>query len=342
MNSALKLLVLCFVALNCSQTKNYIIDEEPSAGSEEDQETVYFFRDEMRSFIGNISQYAKTKNPNFLIIPQNGIELVTSNGLPYGTVAIDYLNSIDGNGQESLFYGDKKDNVKTSDSRIEYLLNLLNISKEKGNTILVTDYCEKDSKVDDALAQNAENGFLSFPADDRNLTTIPTYPEKPFLSNINDITTLDKAKNHIFLINYSKFENKEALLTSLSQTDYDILIIDAFFNDGTLFTKEDISRLKVKANGGKRLVVSYMSIGEAEDYRFYWDLNWEFEAPEWLDEENTRWKGNYKVKYWHKDWQDLIVSSQNSYLNLILDAGFDGVYMDIVDAFEYFEERAQD
>jgi len=331
-NNTVKFFILCLAVLNCSSAKNDITEPQ-----EAPQETKISYRDEMRSFIGHISVHAKSRNPNFVIIPQNGIELVTSNGLPSGTVAMDYLNSIDANGQESLFYGDKNDNVKTSDSRIAYLLNLLNISKNAGNTILVTDYCEKDTKVDNAINLNAQNGFLPFSADDRNLTTIPTYPEKPFLANADDINTLKAAKNHIFLLNYAKFESKEELFESLSQTDYDVLIIDAFFNDGTPFSKEEVNRLKVKSNGAARMVVSYMSIGEAEDYRYYWDLNWEFEQPEWMDQENSRWKGNYKVKYWHKAWQDLIVNSQNSYLNIILDAGFDGVYMDIVDAFEHFE-----
>jgi len=331
-NNMLRFFVLCLAVLSCSSAKNDSI--EPNDGQED---TEISYRDEMRNFIGNISEHAKARNPDFVIIPQNGIELVTSNGLPSGTVATDYLNSIDANGQESLFYGDKNDNIKTASSRTTYLLDLLKISQNAGNTILVTDYCKKESKVDDALNLNAENGFLPFQADDRNLTTIPPYPAEPFLSNAEDINSLKKAKNHIFLLNYSKFENRESFLDALSQTNYDVLIIDAFFNDGIPFSKEEVGRLKVKSNGGKRMVVSYMSIGEAEDYRYYWDLNWEFEIPEWLDEENPRWKGNYKVKYWLKAWQDLIVSSENSYLNKILDAGFDGVYMDIVDAFEHFE-----
>lgn len=37
-----------------------------------------------------------------------------------------------------------------------------------------------------------------------------------------------------------------------------------------LFSKEQIESLKRKAIGGKRLVIAYFSIGEAEDYRNYW------------------------------------------------------------------------
>ncbi|MCO6460883.1 MAG: hypothetical protein J5I59_05730 [Saprospiraceae bacterium] len=63
------------------------------------------FRQEMRDFVISISQYAKATIPDFLIIPQNGIELVTHNGEVTGQPALAYLNAIDANGQEDLFYG---------------------------------------------------------------------------------------------------------------------------------------------------------------------------------------------------------------------------------------------
>ena len=35
--------------------------------------------------------------------------------------------------------------------------------------------------------------------------------------------------------------------------------------------KEITEELKIKDNGGKRIVIAYLSIGEAEDYRYYWN-----------------------------------------------------------------------
>jgi cysteinyl-tRNA synthetase len=80
-----------------------------------------------------------------------------------------------------------------------------------------------------------------------------------------------------------------------------------------------------------------MSIGEAEDYRFYWDESWNTDEPEWLEAENPDWEGNYKVRYWNSYWKSIIYGSQDAYLDKILAKGFDGVYLDIIDAFEYFE-----
>jgi cysteinyl-tRNA synthetase len=45
------------------------------------------------------------------------------------------------------------------------------------------------------------------------------------------------------------------------------------------------------------------------------------------------------VRYWDKTWQNIIYGNNDTYLKKIIDAGFDGVYLDVVDAFEYFEEK---
>lgn len=80
-----------------------------------------------------------------------------------------------------------------------------------------------------------------------------------------------------------------------------------------------------------------MSIGEAEDYRYYWKEEWASNPPSWLDAENPDWEGNFKVRYWDTAWQDIIFGSDSSYMSKIINAGFDGVYLDIIDAYEYYE-----
>jgi cysteinyl-tRNA synthetase len=290
----------------------------------------------MRDFVIRISRYAKTQNQKFIIIPQNGIELTALDGhadMP----ATAYLQAIDGNGQEDLLYGYDKDNQPSPASETEYLKKYLNLSKAAGNTILVTDYCSDKSKMENSYAQNHASGYLSFAADHRELNDIPLYPARPFNENADNVTRLSQAKNFLYLINPDQFATKTAFLQALEATNYDLIIMDLFFNDGTAFSPEEIERLKTKANGGHRLVVCYLSIGEAEDYRYYWKPDWKKHPPDWLAGENPDWPGNYKVKYWDPQWQAIIYGNDSSYLHKILAAGFDGAYLDIIDAFEYFE-----
>ena len=295
------------------------------------------YRQEMRNFVEGISEYSKNKNSDFIIVTQNGIELITKDGEPDGELATEYINALDGIGQEELFYGYDDDNKPTPRKVSDYLNGFLQRVKNEGKKVLVVDYCRDEKKVDDSYQKNYSLGYIST-ATCRELNCIPEYPLKPYNENADDINSLNDAENFLYLINPEKFDTKEDFIQTLENTNYDILIIDAFFND-ELLSSNDVNRLKVKANGGKRLVISYMSVGEAEDYRYYWKDEWKKNPPEWLDEENPDWKGNYKVKYWIKSWQKIIYGNDDSYLDKILSVGFDGVYLDIIDAFEYFEDK---
>lgn len=121
-----------------------------------------------------------------------------------------------------------------------------------------------------------------------------------------------------------------------------LAVID-YSRDGaadTVFSRSDIEALRSDMSS-PALVISYMSIGEAEDYRYYWEQGWLTDPPVWIDRENRNWPGNYKVKFWEPEWQSLIFGSPDSYLDRIISAGFDGVYLDIIDAYEYFTERGR-
>ncbi len=319
------LLPLAFFAFSCATEE---LDEDLIDNSR--TETVY--RQRMRDFVIGISQSAKTVNPDFAIIPQNGIELVSIGGT---NPATDYLDAIDGNGQEDLFYGYDSDNQATSSSKTAYLKNLLNISKSSGKTILVTDYCYSPNKIADSDAKNADAGYLSYAAIERQLNVIPDIA--PHQVNSENIQNLAQAKNFLFLIDTDTFASKADFVAQVSQTNYDVVIMDLFF-ENQIFTASEIAQMKHKANGGERMLVCYMSIGEAENYRYYWNPSWTNSHPSWMERENPDWPGNYKVKYWDTTWQNIVYGNSDSYLTKILNAGFDGVYLDIIDAFEYFED----
>ena len=124
-------------------------------------------------------------------------------------------------------------------------------------------------------------------------------------------------------------------LVAIGNTAYDLVVMD-YSADGTEageFTLAQIAALK-HSPGGEKIVLAYMSIGEAEDYRFYWQDDWTPGNPAWLDAENPDWPGNYKVHYWDPGWQSII----SGYTDRLLNAGFDGAYLDIIDAYEYYAD----
>jgi cysteinyl-tRNA synthetase len=204
------------------------------------------FKEEMRTFVIGISDYSKAIQPNFHIIPQNGLELVSDNGEENGQAHLQYTAAIDGNGQEDLFYGYNNDNQATPNTENAYIQSFLNISKSAGNTILVTDYCSTPSKIDNSYTQNNTNNYISFAADHRELDNIPTYPTLIYNENNNATSNLSDIKNFLYLINPENFSTKTDFINAVTATNYDLIIMDLFFNDNVPFTNSEIQQLKKK------------------------------------------------------------------------------------------------
>lgn len=307
-----------------------------------DEPETYVYRQRMRTFVENISAYAKAQSEGFLIIPQNGLELLAQDpgeeDLKAITPEADYLAAIDGVGREDLFYGYDADNAPTPQEVTDSFLEYLELAEQNGIEALVTDYCWTHARIDASYANNNQRGFISFAADRRDLDGIPSYPLAPHGENADPVTSLTQAGNFLYLINPGAFGSKTEFLDTIASSRYDLILVDLFYEDSAL-TPEEIARLKQKPQGGSRLVIAYMSIGEAEDYRFYWQSGWKPGNPDWIESENPNWPGNFVVRYWDPDWQALIFGSPNAYLDRILAAGFDGVYLDIIDAFESFESK---
>jgi len=128
---------------------------------------------------------------------------------------------------------------------------------------------------------------------------------------------------------------------SLAATNYDVVVMD-YSADGSGDGEYTAAQIDVIRAGGPTTVLAYFSIGEAEDYRYYFNPDWTFGrrgqpvrgAPCWLALTNPDWRGNYKVQYWAPEWHAVVID----YLDRILAAGFDGVYLDIIDGYEYWSD----
>jgi cysteinyl-tRNA synthetase len=137
-------------------------------------------------------------------------------------------------------------------------------------------------------------------------------------------------------------KTKPAAVAKLKESGRDWIVLDATFAGDTPWEQSDLDAIRSGKAGRK--VVAYLSIGEAEDYRPYWQPEWVSNgkrtaaAPVWLGIENPEWKGNYQVKYWNAEWQKLTLTA----IDDAMARGFDGVYLDIVDGFQTYEQGADD
>ncbi len=78
------------------------VEEAPTAGP---RELLLDYREEMRKFVQSISGFSRRFRPNFLVIPQNGLDLLVKIDDVEETrvaPARTYMRSIDGVLQESL------------------------------------------------------------------------------------------------------------------------------------------------------------------------------------------------------------------------------------------------
>ena len=137
------------------------------------------------------------------------------------------------------------------------------------------------------------------------------------------------------------YQLQKVNMKEVAASAFDLMVID-YSKDGSdeqAFTPGDIARMKIKPDGSRRHVLAYMSIGEAESYRYYWDPAWSTQKPSWLLDENPDWKENFSVCYWDSGWQGQFCGKPTAYLDRIMAAGFDGVYLDKCDVFEDLQAR---
>ena len=125
----------------------------------------------------------------------------------------------------------------------------------------------------------------------------------------------------VYQLQNIKYKKLQPLETSL-------LIVDPENGDGELqFTKEQIKAL----HSNKKYIVAYMDIGEAENWRkYYKDL-----PKDIIGIENADWEDCFYVMFWSEVWKRITFNRIDMYLDL----GYDGVYLDMIDVYEYWEKQ---
>lgn len=282
-----------------------------------------YYMDKMRELIVEIAKRDSEK----IIILQNGSEIY------YDGEKINkaFLKYIDGAGQESFLFGSGGiiDNPTPEEDR-EYLIKNLQPLEEEGKSVFTINYTQDKKNRKTIEKINSMYDFVG-----ESIKTFSTnYLNTPIkVFNRKEIKNLEDVENFLYFLNPSKFKNKKEYFNSLKNSNYDLLIIEPSI-EGDFFTSEEIEILKYKKTGERRIVIAYFSIGEAEDYRDYWQKEWSDELPQWIVTENENWEGNYIVKYWSKEWKEII----EKYQKRLEDIGVDGYYLDTIDSFQYFED----
>lgn len=129
-------------------------------------------------------------------------------------------------------------------------------------------------------------------------------------------------------------------IDAVAASGLDMIVLDPSLDDdsGRMVTREECARLQVRPDGQRRIVLAYLCVGEAGVTRWYWPRQWRTTPPAWVGPENPAWAGARTVRYWTQEWRDLIFEAEGSLLDQILRAGYDGVFLDRVDAYGDWEK----
>jgi len=284
------------------------------------------YREEMRRLIIGISEKARLTNSDFIVIPQNSVILMYTRD---GVLHEPFASHISGIGHEPLF-------SKNFPQEISHDVRELQKVVSDGFPVWTIEYAANYRDAKKLVNDNKSNQFVTFVAEKRSLDSIPSDSEKLFTWSSKNIESISMVRNFLYLINPHRFKTLQAFEAAIQRTNFDAVVIDAYFMSRPI-TKETVQLLKKKQNGNRRLVLAYMSIGEAEDYRYYWRSEWNTKRPAWIVAENKKWKGNYSVRFWDKKWHAILYKNVSSYIDKIVAAGFDGVYLDTIDVFMRFE-----
>ncbi|UCC61956.1 MAG: endo alpha-1,4 polygalactosaminidase, partial [Anaerolineae bacterium] len=155
--------------------------------------------------------------------------------------------------------------------------------------------------------------------------------------------------------------SRRGAVDALVASRYDMLVLEPTRTDWSSDDKHfDTGRMVARLKGSaasdgahRKLVLAYIDIGEAEDWRWYWkwSTGWDCTGDrpaDWPDYILTcdpdGWTGNYPVAYWDAAWKDVVIYGRHqgsdpdrdysSVLDEVLLDGFDGIYLDWVEAFE--------
>tara|TARA_B100000315_G_scaffold242685_1_gene265145 strand:+ start:66 stop:1142 length:1077 start_codon:yes stop_codon:yes gene_type:complete len=302
------------------------------------------FREEMRKLVQSISSFAKRRRRNFLIIPENGLDLlIKRDDVDEEKIspARTYMRSIDGILHTGVIYGDPEFGKPPSETRLKELLMFTETAKKNGLKVLLTDFAKSRGQIDGLYRRYAAKGYVPLVSNSLDLNSLPPFPGRPFRESPFSVLSLKDVRNFLILLDTSGFGRQDEFALKMHQNNYDVVIVDIFHGREPL-SRQAVETLKYKKVGARRLVLAHIDIGAAASYRYYWQPRWREGSPLWI---NAPFRGNpdsYYVQYWSPEWQRIISGDNQSYIYGAIDQGFDGVVLGGLESYRFFEGATED
>lgn len=317
------------------------------------------YRELMRDVIVALGQYARENKPRFQIIIDGGQTLLTrgewendlddlhraemagaqsdderfllklfspEHPIPAGSPIRRYISVVNG-----LLVT----NQICSDGHGKLSPHIEKIAKEYGLSLIGIEHCSSEKEKKTAVLALAKKKIPVHADTDKEASfdQLPKLSEL-FLENPGNIDSIAKVRNMLVLTNTRNFTDKDLLIKSLGDTNYDLLIVDPFFKSAIPLTKEDVKELQTKKVGAKRLVFAVLDISKAQDTRPYWEKGWKQHDPIWLRFQSKTDPSGLIVDFWNPTWKRIL----GVYFKSIMELGFDGIVLQGTDAHKKYEQ----
>lgn len=298
------------------------------------------FREQLRVFVQRISTYARSENPNFVVIAKGSPELLTKIDIidvEKVSTARTYIRSIDGILVDGLFFGEKTVGEPTKPEKLEKILNYVRLAKKNNLNVMVMDYVKSAQQAEQSYVFNQELELTPFVANAKgeDLNSIPTFLETPYKENSKSILSMIDAKNFLYLGDSSSFGRQDEFALRIHDTNYDIVAVNIMHGRLPL-SRQAVETLKYKKLGSKRLVLAHVDIGSAASHDYFWQADWREGSPSWISGPTKDNPDRHFIQYWRPEWQRIIFGDTNSYIYGLVAQGFDGVILTGLDSYKYF------
>jgi cysteinyl-tRNA synthetase len=107
----------------------------------------------MATLIARLSEHARKRNPQFLVVMQNAEELLEDAAV---------LDAIDGIAKEDLLYGVRRAEEANKPDDVSWSIELLQTAQKSGRKVLVVEYLKDADKIAAAAKRLGEEGFIPY------------------------------------------------------------------------------------------------------------------------------------------------------------------------------------
>ena len=298
-------------------------------------------REELRTFVQRIADYARAQKRGFAVVARDAGELIIKRDIQDEKIispARTFIRSIDGVMFDGLFAGYQVIGKAPPAEIQAAMLERVGRAKQSGLNILSMEFATKTVAINNIYKFAGDRGIVSSVVHRAtpDLTDIPPYPKRPNDENPNNILALKDVKNFIYLSDPASFGRQDQFALKIHDNNFDMVIVDPFSGRAPL-SKPAVETLKYKKLGARRMVLARMDITSAASYRYYWQPTWAEGNPKWIAAPYPGDPDRYFVEYWNPAWQNVIFGNAESFLFGLIAQGYDGVLLEGLRSYLVFE-----